>query len=147
MDTCEHKGRTSHPHCPVLKGPSGGVSRRERGGDREKGPRPGPNGGNSAEVKPSFCPPRIKEAFERQRVFLFRGGPSKLQAMLVVGCVVVGEGGGGWDRSVDTGRRQSYLLQGKKYATARVLEGGQRIICLWRRKKRKGLEWESKTGL
>lgn len=84
MDTCEHKGSTSHPQHPVLKGPSGGVSRRERGGDKEKGPRPGPNGGNSAEVNPSFCSLRIKEAFERQRVFLFHGGPSKLQAMLVL---------------------------------------------------------------
>lgn len=34
VDTCEHKGRTSHPHCPTLKSPSGGVSRRERGGDK-----------------------------------------------------------------------------------------------------------------
>lgn len=45
------------------------------------------------EVKPSFCLLRIKEAFERQRVFLFRGGPSKLQAMLVLG-YVAGTGGG-----------------------------------------------------
>lgn len=79
-------------------------------------------------MKPSFCLPWIKEAFERQRVFLFHGGPSKLQAMLVLGCVVGGWGGG--DRSVDTGGRQSYLLQGEKYATARMLEGGQHIICL-----------------
>lgn len=50
----------------------------------KKGPRPRPNGGNSAEVNPSFCSPWIKEAFERQRVFLFHGGPSKLQAMLVL---------------------------------------------------------------
>lgn len=104
MDTCEHKGRTSHPHCPMLKGPSGGVSRRERGGDKEKGPRPGPNGGNSAEVKPSFCSLWIKEAFERQRVFLFHGGPSKLQAMLVLGCVV---GGGG---EQECGHRQKTEL-------------------------------------
>lgn len=60
--------------------------------------RPGPNGGNSAEVKPSFCSSRIKEAFERQRVFLFHGGPSKLQAMLVPGlcCWGVEGEGGGW---------------------------------------------------
>lgn len=123
----------------MLKGPSGAVSRR---GTR----RPGPNGGNSAEVKPSFCSSRIKEAFERQRVFLFHGGPSKLQAMLVPGLCCWG--GGGWRRQecVDTGRRQSYSLRGEKYATARVLEGGQRIICLLEGKgKRMGRE--SKTGL
>lgn len=45
-------------------------------------------------MKPSFCSPWIKEAFERQRVFLFHGGPSKLQAMLVLGCVVGGVRGG-----------------------------------------------------
>lgn len=57
-------------------------------------------------MKPSFCSPRIKEAFERQRVFLFGRGPSKLQAMLVLGCVVQGGGVGGvWDKSVDTGGR------------------------------------------
>lgn len=79
MDTCEHKERTALPHCPMLKERSRGVSRRERGGDRgKKGPRPGPNGGNSAEVKPSFCLPGIKEAFEKQRVFLSHGGPSGL---------------------------------------------------------------------
>lgn len=92
------KSPTSHPRHPTLKGPSEGVSSRERGGDEHEGPGQGPNGGNSAEVKPSFCSPRIKEAFERQRVFLFHGGPSKLQAMLVLGCVVgrvEGEGRGG----------------------------------------------------
>lgn len=85
-DTCEHKGHTSHPHHAMLKE----ARRRERRGRKNKikGPGPGPNGGNSAEVKPSFCSSRIKEAFERQRAFLFRGGPSKLQAMLVLGCVV-----------------------------------------------------------
>lgn len=91
MDTYEHKGHTSHPHHAMLKEASEGVSRRrERRGQKNKikGPRPGPNGGNSAEVKPSFCSSRIKEAFERQRAFLFCGGPSKLQAMLVLGCVV-----------------------------------------------------------
>lgn len=79
MDTCEHKEPTSLPLCPALKEHSWGVSRRERGGPREKkGPRPGPNGGNSAEVKPSFCLLWIKEAFEKQRVFLSHGGPSGL---------------------------------------------------------------------
>lgn len=76
------------PPLPHAERTQRGVSRRERGGDKEKGPRPGPNGGNSEEVKPSFCSPQIKEAFERQRVFLFHGRPSKLQAMLVLGCVV-----------------------------------------------------------
>lgn len=90
------------------------------------------------EVKLSFCLPWIKEAFERQRVFLFHRGPSRLQAMLVLGCVVGAWGGVAGSRSVDTGRRQSYLLQGEKYATVRVLEGGQRIICLRRGEKQKG---------
>lgn len=90
MDTCEHKERTSLPHCPVLKEPSRGVRRRERGGGRgKKRPRPGPNGGNSAEVKPSFCLLWIKDAFEKQRVFLSHRGPSGLWAMLVP-CFLVG---------------------------------------------------------
>lgn len=133
MDTCEHKGRTSHPHCPMLKEPSGGVSRRERGGGKKEGPRPGPNGGNSVEVKPSFCLLWIKEAFERQRVFLFHGGPSKLQAMLVLGCVVGGWGGGtgvwtqGEDR-VTRSRERNMLRQGcwKADSISSVYEGEKR---------------------
>lgn len=82
------------------------------------------------EVKPSFCLLWIKEAFERQRVFLFHGGPSKLQAMLVPGCVV-----GRGDRSVDTGRRQSYLLQGEKYGT--VMGVGRRTAYHLSVKKKK----------
>lgn len=56
-------------------------------------------------MKPSFCSPGIKEAFERQRVFLFHGGPSKLQAMLVLGCVV-----GGWGVRQECGHRQKTEL-------------------------------------
>lgn len=41
------------------------------------GSSPGSNGGNSAEVNPSFCSLWIKGTFERQRAFLFKGGPPK----------------------------------------------------------------------
>lgn len=57
---------------------------------------PGPlNGGNSVEVKPSFCLRQIKEAFERRP----RRGPDELQAMLVLGCCVVSRWG--WGGSTD----------------------------------------------
>lgn len=44
-------------------------------------------------MKLPFCSPWIKAAFEIQCVFLFCGGPSKLQAMLVPSCVVASVGG------------------------------------------------------
>lgn len=86
--------------------------------------RPGPNGGNSAEVKPSFCSSRIKEAFERQRVFLFHGGPSKLQAMLVPELCCWGGGGGGW--RVEGGGDRSVWTQ----AGDRVTRSGERNMLL-----------------
>lgn len=68
------KGVPNTPNSPCQKSPVGVW---EQGGVQQRGPRPGPNGGNSAEVKLSFCSFWIKRTFERQRAFLFHRGPSK----------------------------------------------------------------------
>lgn len=93
------------------------------------------------EVKSSFCSQRIKEAFERQRVFLFHGGPSKLQAMLVLGCVVVRVWGG-----QECGHRQKteLLAPGKEIC---YCEGVGRRAAYHLSIKKKIEGGESKTGL
>lgn len=70
-------------------------------------------------------------------MFLFHGGPSKLQAMLVPGLCCWGGRGrwreveGGGDRSVWTQAGDRVTRSGERnMLLARVLEGGQRIICL-----------------